>query len=75
MDYQNVTKDRSLGVTDLSVADLLKAGEDKKLKPWVSTGPHEHRKQLQINGKKVFKGTLLSRFFGCCVLTLNDRNA
>lgn len=58
MDYQHLTKDRSLGVTDLGIADLLIPGTDKKLKPWESTGRHERREPLKIDGKKTVKGKL-----------------
>lgn len=63
MDYQHLTKDRSLGVTELRIADLLVPGTDKKLKPWESTGRHERKEPLQIDGKKVVKGELLMPTF------------
>lgn len=56
MDYQNVTKDRSLGQADLKVKDLLVEGTDKKLKPWVSTGTHERVEKLASDGKRTVKG-------------------
>lgn len=56
MDYQHTTKDRSLGITDLSVAELLTEGTDKKLKPWLSTGNKAHKEPLKIDGKKAIKG-------------------
>lgn len=59
MDYQHMTKDRSLGVTELSVADLLQEGPDKKLKPWTSTGKHARKDALKTDGKRTVKGQLV----------------
>jgi hypothetical protein len=58
MDYQHMTKDRSLGVTDLAVSDLLAEGPDKKNKPWVSTGKQVLKAPLKTDGKSSIKGSI-----------------
>lgn len=58
MDYQHMSKDRSLGVSELSVSDLLQEGTDKKNKPWVSTGKRSRSDPLRIDGKQVVKGRI-----------------
>ncbi|SCV70224.1 BQ2448_1618 [Microbotryum intermedium] len=70
MDYQHLTKDRSLGVTELNVSDLLTEGEDKFNKPWVSTGKHSRKDGLRIDGKKTVKGSIEYEveFFPCAHL-------
>lgn len=47
MDYQHLTKDRSLGSTELTVAPYLVAGEDKKNLPWKSTGTFAKKEVLK----------------------------
>ena len=56
MDYEHTGKDRSLGIADFSVTDLLTEGTDKKLKPWLSTGKKVRRESLKTDGKKTVKG-------------------
>lgn len=70
MDYQHMTKDRSLGVTELSVADLFHEGPDKKLKPWTSTGKRSRKESLKTDGKKTVKGQIDYdvEFFPCAHL-------
>lgn len=58
MDYQHLTKDRSLGVTDLSVADLVAEGPDKRTKPWIGTGKKARKDSLKIDGKRTVKGQI-----------------
>ncbi|KAK4047503.1 Tricalbin-2 [Microbotryomycetes sp. JL221] len=67
MDYQHMSKDRSLGVTDLTVADLVQKGSDKKQEPWTSTGKHVRREALRTDGKKSVKGHIEYEveFFPC----------
>ncbi|KDE05686.1 hypothetical protein MVLG_03920 [Microbotryum lychnidis-dioicae p1A1 Lamole] len=71
MDYQHLTKDRSLGVTELNVSDLLTEGHDDQVnKPWVSTGKHSRKDGLRIDGKKTVKGSVEYdvEFFPCAHL-------
>ncbi|KAK4700199.1 hypothetical protein P7C70_g6053, partial [Phenoliferia sp. Uapishka_3] len=70
MDYQHNGKDRSLGVTDFKVNDLLTEGTDKKLKPWLSTGKKVRREALKIDRKKTVKGSVdfEVEFFPCAHL-------
>ncbi|KAK4049600.1 Tricalbin-2 [Microbotryomycetes sp. JL201] len=58
MDYQHLSKDRSLGVTELTVADLLQEGSDKTVHPWISTGKHLRKESLRIDGRKAVKGLI-----------------
>lgn len=58
MDYQHLTKDRSLGVTDLSVADLVAEGPDKRTKPWIGTGKKARKDSLKVDGKRTVKGQI-----------------
>ncbi|KAM0786716.1 hypothetical protein ACM66B_002158 [Microbotryomycetes sp. NB124-2] len=70
MDYQHMSKDRSLGVTELAVADLLQEGPDKTTKPWISTGKHSRKESLRIDGRKTVKGQIEYdvEFFPCAHL-------
>ncbi|KAL8287656.1 hypothetical protein RQP46_003514 [Phenoliferia psychrophenolica] len=70
MDYQHSGKDRSLGIADFSVADLLTEGTDKKLKPWLSTGKKVRHESLKTDGKKTVKGSIdfEVEFFPCAHL-------
>lgn len=58
MDYQNLTKDRSLGTTEFSAASLIKEGEDKKNAPWLPTGKVDRKEMLRSDGKKTVKGSV-----------------
>lgn len=58
MDYQHMSKDRSLGVTELSITNLLKEGDDKETAPWVSTGRYSRTESLKIDGKRSVKGSI-----------------
>ncbi|KAI5478145.1 hypothetical protein MNV49_005409 [Pseudohyphozyma bogoriensis] len=70
MDYQNTTKDRTLGSCDLAVASLLTEGEDKKNKPWLATGKRSYKEPLRSDGKKTVKGSVEfeAEFFPCAHL-------
>ncbi|KAG5220503.1 transmembrane protein [Salix suchowensis] len=56
MDYQHVTRDRSLGWCELKVADLAKASEDPRY-PYESVGVVERQDPLHLD-KSIFKGHL-----------------
>ncbi|KAI0080049.1 tricalbin [Panus rudis PR-1116 ss-1] len=56
MDYQHLTKDRSLGYVELKVADLAQATEDKE-KPYISTGKKLHADPIKLD-RNSFKGQL-----------------
>jgi Ca2+-dependent lipid-binding protein len=58
MDYQQQSKDRSLGTCDLLVSSLAQEGPDKINKPYEATGKVEGNGMLQSDGKKTIKGTL-----------------
>lgn len=70
MDYQHNGRDRSLGIADFSVAELVSAGPDKKNKPWVGTGKITRTDKLKSDGKKTVKGDLdfEAEFFPCLPL-------
>ncbi|KAJ8517020.1 hypothetical protein ONZ45_g5719 [Pleurotus djamor] len=57
MDYQHVTKDRSLGYTELMVSDLARPSEDKRY-PYESIGVVERRDPLRQEKGNVDKGFL-----------------
>lgn len=56
MDYQHVTKDRSLGYTELRVNDLA-VGVDSEEYPYKSTGKKAEAAHLKLD-KGIFKGQL-----------------
>lgn len=58
MDYQHVSKDRSLGTTELEIGSLLQEGDDKKVSPWVSTGRKTRNDPLKIDNKRTVKGVI-----------------
>lgn len=59
MDYQHNTKDRSLGVTELAVDNLIMAGPDKNAKPYASKGKQVYNKaDLKSDNYKSVKGYL-----------------
>ncbi|BGP49470.1 Tricalbin-2 [Rhodotorula kratochvilovae] len=70
MDYQHMTKDRSLGLTDFSVAGLLGEGPDRKTKPWVGTGKVSRNEALKTDGRRSIKGNIEfeAEFFPCAPL-------
>ncbi|GAA5948387.1 hypothetical protein JCM10213_004407 [Rhodosporidiobolus nylandii] len=70
MDYQHLTKDRSLGSVEFTAKGLLTEGPDKKTKPWVSTGKVEKKEMLKSEGGKKVKGSLEfeAEFFPCAHL-------
>lgn len=51
MDYEEFSKDRSLGTSELTVADLIAEGTDKKNAPWLSTGKKDRKQMLSKDGK------------------------
>ena len=57
MDYQNIGKDRSLGITEISVADVVQESSDPKY-PFVSKGPQERTDRLKID-RSNYKGQLI----------------
>ncbi|GAA6043375.1 hypothetical protein JCM8097_005289 [Rhodosporidiobolus ruineniae] len=66
MDYQHLTKDRSLGTVEFVVTGLVAEGPDRKTKPWVGTGKVEKREMLRQPRKGV-KGDIQfeAEFFPC----------
>lgn len=67
MDYQNSSKDRTLGWTILQVSDLIQEGQDKSIAPWVSKGTVKASPMLQAHPGSDPKGTLYyeATFFTC----------
>ncbi|KAG8962436.1 hypothetical protein FRC03_004243 [Tulasnella sp. 419] len=57
MDYQNLTKDRSLGTVELKVADLAKEDPETKEYPFASTGRQQRKERVELD-KGTYKGTL-----------------
>ncbi|GAA5874962.1 hypothetical protein JCM1840_007163 [Sporobolomyces johnsonii] len=70
MDYQHLTKDRSLGSTQFSIAGLVAEGPDKKTKPWVGTGKVARTDKLKSDAKRTVKGNIQfeAEFFPCVPL-------
>lgn len=58
MDYQHLTKDRSLGSVDLRVEDLAAEHDDVEY-PYKSTGVKEFNEPIRLDKGGGFKGTLL----------------
>lgn len=56
MDYQHMTKDRSLGNVELKVSDLATPSEDKRF-PYASTGKREVEDPLKLD-RGAYKGKL-----------------
>ncbi|KAG6883467.1 hypothetical protein C0992_008676, partial [Termitomyces sp. T32_za158] len=56
MDYQNLTKDRSLGTVDLHLNDLAKPSQDPQY-PFESTGPKVTSDRIRLPGN-AYKGVL-----------------
>ncbi|KAK0208431.1 C2 domain-containing protein [Desarmillaria ectypa] len=57
MDYQHLTRDRSLGSVELRVSELVKESEDK-MYPFQSTGVKTVTDPLHLDGVNAFKGNL-----------------
>ncbi|KIY50784.1 tricalbin [Fistulina hepatica ATCC 64428] len=57
MDYQHLTKDRSLGSVEVDVSVLAKEGEDKKY-PYEATEMRDVEDPIQLDGGKTVKGKL-----------------
>lgn len=60
MDYQHMTKDRSLGTSLLDVAPLIAVGTDKVRAPYLSTGKANQTTSLRSGAKSVVKGSVRS---------------
>ncbi|THV06045.1 tricalbin [Dendrothele bispora CBS 962.96] len=60
MDYQHLTKDRSLGYVELKVSDLVNENDDP-LNPYVSTGAKNMAEPIRLNKGNETKGTLHCR--------------
>ncbi|KAK7694283.1 hypothetical protein QCA50_001464 [Cerrena zonata] len=60
MDYQHLTKDRSLGYCELKIADIAAQaeGEEAKEKPYKSLGKHTKEDSIKLD-KGNFKGQLV----------------
>lgn len=67
MDYQHLTKDRSLGFTDLSIRDLVVPVEDSSPFAYKSTGSQSLTSRLQSDRKGAFKGSIVFdvEFYPC----------
>ncbi|KAH8835823.1 C2 domain-containing protein [Flagelloscypha sp. PMI_526] len=57
MDYQHLTKDRSLGSVDLRVSELAAESDDPKY-PFKSIGVKDVEDPIRLDGGKEFKGKL-----------------
>ncbi|EJD04407.1 tricalbin [Fomitiporia mediterranea MF3/22] len=57
MDYQNLTKDRSLGTCELKVRDLVAKSKDSKY-PYASTGKKSVADPIRLDNGNVYKGHL-----------------
>ncbi|KAK0233307.1 C2 domain-containing protein [Armillaria fumosa] len=57
MDYQHLTRDRSLGSVELHVSELVKDSDDK-MYPFQSTGVKTVTDPLRLDGANTFKGNL-----------------
>ncbi|KAG7450195.1 tricalbin [Guyanagaster necrorhizus] len=57
MDYQHLTRDRSLGSVELRVSELAEESDDK-MYPFQSTGVKTATDPLRLDGANVFKGDL-----------------
>ncbi|KAF5375164.1 hypothetical protein D9758_000478 [Tetrapyrgos nigripes] len=60
MDYQHLTKDRSLGYVELKVSDLVVENDDP-LHPFLSTGVKNMSESIRLDKGKSYKGTLYFR--------------
>lgn len=58
MDYQNLTKDRSLGTVELKVSDYVVKGDPSDSEPYVSTGSQDRFEHIQLGRGQGTKGTL-----------------
>ncbi|KZT58286.1 tricalbin [Calocera cornea HHB12733] len=58
MDYQNMTKDRSLGSVELKLTDLAAVGGDSRI-PYTSKGKRENAAPIRLDkGQNMYKGKL-----------------
>jgi Ca2+-dependent lipid-binding protein len=58
MDYQNNTKDRSIGTCEVNVADLIKETPDDQRHPYATLGKHSHTEKLSL-GRGIYKGEIV----------------
>lgn len=58
MDYQHLTKDRSLGTLEIDLAELAVEIPDNKTTPFVSTGRKLKDEKLRLDRKGAYKGSL-----------------
>jgi len=58
MDYQNNTKDRSIGFCEVNVADLAKENASDTKYPYASSGKKNHTEKLNL-GRGVYKGEIM----------------
>jgi len=52
MDYQHLTKDRSLGHIDLDITKMVEAIKEEGVNTYKSTGKHQYSEYLKQEGKK-----------------------
>lgn len=57
MDYQHLTKDRSLGSVEIHVNEFAVSTSDKRT-PYASNGVHARSDGIRIDGKNTVKGQL-----------------
>jgi Ca2+-dependent lipid-binding protein len=57
MDYQNIGKDRSLGLVEIRAADYVIASDDQRY-PFQSTGSHIRSEKIKLDKANSYKGTL-----------------
>jgi pyruvate/2-oxoacid:ferredoxin oxidoreductase alpha subunit len=68
-----MTKDRSLGITELDAGALLEEGPDKKTRPYKSKGKIVKTDQFKLDGKKTTKGTVFyeAEFYPCAHINVD----
>lgn len=57
MDYQNIGKDRSLGMVEVKISDYITSTDDIKY-PYQSTGHHLRSDKIKLDKANTYKGTL-----------------
>lgn len=58
MDYQHLTKDRSLGSVELRISDLAAESPEDIRYPYQSKGVKSYNEQMRLDKGNAFKGTL-----------------
>ena len=58
MDYQHLTKDRSLGSVELRISDLVKETKENKEMPYSSKGRDDFIEHFRLDKNNTYKGKL-----------------